>query len=188
MLRWETPNEGVVEFDLSPDDIRDYVRHTMLGTPHARRALAWSRGVLLVIITGLTVLRVAAQVGLRAALPAAVISLVVGVPVAWFAPVWVRQTTARGASERQIQNTKGLGHWVFVADLEGLHHTHPMGTGFVPWRAIHRIDLTATGVYLFTQPMNAHVIPAHAFGNAGELEDFVRFCEGRMQGTSVCEA
>lgn len=181
MLKPEGPERMQLEFTLEPDDLRAFVRHTALEGSENHRWLLVSRFVLFAFVTlssWASIVRAGVLPKTLPILAATVVSMGLCAALAsWFIPLWVREAIWRRSAKRQIESTKGLGRWVFIADSQGLSHVHANGLGSVPWSAVERVDATASGVYIFTQPRNAHVIAASAFGSAAEAGNFARFCE-----------
>lgn len=184
MLSW-SDHAATIEFKLTPDDLRAFVRFTMLGMPRGRAVMWIGRAVMIgAQIAGVFMIAGMGDDPRRWLL---LIPTPVALVLAWWVPYWGTLAMARISAEHQIANTKGLGEWTFTADGEGLSHAHRAGTGWVPWSAVHSVESPPSGVYVFTQPLNAHVIPSHAFADAEEMESFARFCRERVEQQITAE-
>lgn len=178
MLTW-SDNAATIEFKLIPEDLRAFARFTALDMPRGR-ALMW---IVRAVMLGAQIAGVFVIAGMDddprrwLLLTPTPVALV----LAWWVPYLGTLAMARISAEHQIANTKGLGEWTFTADGEGLSHAHRAGTGWVPWSAVHSVESPPSGVYVFTQPLNAHVIPSHAFADSEEMQSFARFCREKVE-------
>lgn len=169
-----------IDYDVAPQDIKDFVHYTLFESVSARRRLLLTRLAIVGLLVGYAGWRATAHPDGPSALGFIAPVALVAIPLAWFI-TWVSRTVVSSiVSERQVSTTHALGHWTLVVDSEGLHHTHVAGSGSAPWFTIDRIERSTKGVYLFTSRDVARIVPSSAFDNEPGADAFVRFCEAQM--------
>lgn len=190
MSKYEAPNENEwldetghsvinpVHFELERSDIEDYVRHAMLETPQARMHIRLLRAFWLALFVVLPSARYAAERQWVAAIAGAAVAAVVGGPIAWNIPVWTRRAVA---SVITTPRPGDLGGWTYGLDASGIRWRHDDRSGLVPWSNLLRVDLGETGLYVFTQPRNALIIPRRAFPSAASVARFAEAVAERVE-------
>lgn len=180
-MRADGSGNAALEFDLVPDDLRAYVRHSVFGTERGRRGLWAGRGVCLAVFSVPFLLGTGPDVPGRTTALALTVWAALAIPAAWLVPSAIWSLAARMAETRELANTRSIGHWVLVAGPDGLGHRHANGSGTVPWRAVLRVDLSGSDVYIYTTPLNAYVVPHSAFSSSEEAESFAETCRSFMR-------
>ncbi len=80
------------------------------------------------------------------------------------------------------------GSAAFVADDQGLHYEHPLGSGVIPWSGLTHVRSDDRAIVFARDRVLAAYIPATAFATPKERDSFVRFARGRVAGSSDIRA
>jgi hypothetical protein len=157
-----------VEFELTPDDFAAFQRY------HKERGPKLGRGyaiyfVLLVAVVGMYVV-INYFPNLSPYLAGGVVGIAVGFFAAVASAIQLRSTAAKRV-RKELAGGKGWRRLLLTPD--GVTQYAPQAAGTTYWHAVLSVGATRGHAFLYIKPHEAYVVPARAFHDDREFEDFV---------------
>lgn len=88
------------------------------------------------------------------------------------------------------ENKGGIGNHFIAIGPEGVRERSPVGESTTAWMGIERIEENEHYLFLYTGPLQAHVIPKRAFASGQEADAFFQLAQtyrlGNTHPTSAC--
>jgi hypothetical protein len=171
-----------LDFELTADDGRDFLRHDRYG-PGPRAA----RRFRTILTFFLAVFALPSLVGgvwrlahgnMAAGLFTVLLGLPVGAATAWGTSIFYRRWMY-DESLSKLSGWAGYGPWRITLEPAGVSHSSPLQSGTRPWSEVDSVDVASTGVYLYGGGNQAVVVPRHAFATDADAEAFAAEA-GRM--------
>jgi hypothetical protein len=171
-----------VEYQLTPDDLYAFQWRAAYLSPKSRRSRRLSY---LSLFLPLLVIAVLPMIGSGRSILAATLGLLLIVtvfPIIAVAYALIYRRLMRRAVLALIAEEKAekgrLGRHKIVLSDDGLIETTAVGESRTAWTGIDRIEQDADYIFIYTAPVQAHVIPKRAFAGS-KSDEFYEFARRR---------
>jgi hypothetical protein len=171
-----------VTYSVTTDDVVAFNLYHLQHAPGMRRYFGWTRfGAASLAVIGVWSLVAYLQYNSRSLL-ALVLALIAGALVYRLTPTLMLRATPRTVRRmlRDDTNRDMLGVQRITLTPDALVFRAEPGERRYAWETIEWIATTPEHIFIYVTPITALIVPARAFGNAAEREDFLNVARAAL--------
>lgn len=172
----DEPTCSDLSFDMSNEDVFNYLSWSARNLPSARRSVFLERLIILTLMVPWSLWGI-----VRGVVPVAwMLQMAAAFLAAILVPEIRRRLTVRAEADRVCRSHRVVGRWEIACRQEGLNAHGPTGQEVYLWESMNRTERNGNAVYLFLTESNALVVPSSAFMTDVDATEFLTNAAARI--------